>query len=63
MKTKSNKILSVLMLLAESSLVGFSMGCWLAPLAAWIGSVLIMRYAGDHKVSRGELKTPEQLNH
>jgi apolipoprotein N-acyltransferase len=40
-------------LLAGSLLVGFSMGRWLAPLAAWIGPVLIMRYARDHKVGRG----------
>jgi apolipoprotein N-acyltransferase len=41
------------MLLAGSLLVGFSMGSWLAPLAAWIGPVLVMRYARDHKVWRG----------
>jgi apolipoprotein N-acyltransferase len=55
MNTKSNTILSILMLLAGSLLVGFSMGRWLAPLAAWIGPVLIMRYARDHKVGRGFL--------
>jgi apolipoprotein N-acyltransferase len=43
------------MLLAGSLLVGFSMGRWLAPLAAWIGPVLIMRYARDHKAGRGFL--------
>jgi apolipoprotein N-acyltransferase len=53
MNSKSNRILSLLMLLAGSLLVGFSMGSWLAPLAAWIGPVLIMRYARDHKVGRG----------
>ena len=44
---------SHLILLAGTLLVGFSMGRWLAPLAAWIGPVLIMRYARDHKVGRG----------
>jgi len=48
-------IVSLAMLLAGSLLVGFSMGRWLAPLAAWIGPVLIMRYARDHKVGRGAL--------
>ena len=47
--------ISLAMLLAGSLLVGFSMGRWLAPLAAWIGPVLIMRYARDHKVGRGFL--------
>ncbi|MGB3703328.1 MAG: nitrilase-related carbon-nitrogen hydrolase, partial [Anaerolineales bacterium] len=55
MKTKSNTTLSLLMVLAGTLLVGFSMGRWLAPLAAWIGPVLIMRYARDHKVGRGYL--------
>jgi len=41
------------MLLVGSLLVGFSMGRWQAPLAAWIGPVLILRYARDHKVGRG----------
>ena len=31
------------------------MGSWLAPLAAWIGPVLIMRYARDYKAGRGYL--------
>ena len=44
---------SLLILLAGSLLVGFSTGRWSAPLAAWIGPVLIMRYARDHKVGRG----------
>jgi apolipoprotein N-acyltransferase len=48
-------IVSLAILLAGSLLVGFSMGRWLAPLAAWIGPVLIMRYARDHKVGRGAL--------
>jgi apolipoprotein N-acyltransferase len=48
-------ILSLAMLLAGSLLVGFSMGSWLAPPAAWIGPVLIMRYARDHTVGRGYL--------
>jgi apolipoprotein N-acyltransferase len=43
------------MLLAGSLLVGFSMGAWLAPLAAWIGPVLIIRYSRDHSVGRGYL--------
>ncbi len=43
------------MLLVGSLLVGFSTGRWLAPLAAWVGPVLIMRYARDHKVGRGYL--------
>ena len=53
MNIKSNKTLSILILLAGSLLVGFSAGGWLAPLAAWIGPALIMRYARDHKVGRG----------
>jgi apolipoprotein N-acyltransferase len=48
-------ILSLAMLLAGSLLVGFSMGRWLAPLAAWIGPVLIMRFARDHRAGRGYL--------
>jgi len=48
-------IVSLGMLLAGSVLVGFSMGRWLAPLAAWIGPVLIIRYTRDHKVGRGFL--------
>jgi apolipoprotein N-acyltransferase len=55
MKTKSNTTLSLLMLLAGSLLWGFSMGSWLAPLAAWIAPVLIIRFARDHKVGRGYL--------
>jgi apolipoprotein N-acyltransferase len=47
--------MSLAMLLAGSLLVGFSMGRWLAPLAAWVGPVLIMRYARDHKIGRGYL--------
>jgi len=47
--------LSLVMMLAGSLLVGFSMGRWLAPLAAWIGPVLILRYARDHKVGSGYL--------
>jgi apolipoprotein N-acyltransferase len=45
--------MSLAMLLVGSLLVGFSMGRWLAPLAAWIGPALIMRYARDQKVWRG----------
>ncbi len=55
MKITSNTILSILMLLAGALLVGFSEGRWLAPLAAWVGPVLIMRYGRDHKVGRGYL--------
>ena len=47
--------LSLVLLLAGTLLMGFSMGRWQAPLAAWIGPVLIMRYARDHKVGRGYL--------
>ena len=45
--------LSLALLLAGTLLVGFSMGRWLAPLAAWIWPVLILRYARDHKGWRG----------
>lgn len=45
--------LSLALLLTGTLLVGFSMGRWLAPLAAWIGPVLILRYARDHKGWRG----------
>jgi len=55
MNTKSNKLFPILMLLAGSLLVGFSTGRWLAPLVAWIGPVLIMRYYRDQKVGRGYL--------
>jgi len=55
MNSKANKISSILMLLVGSLLVGFSTGRWLAPLAAWIGPVLIMRYYRDQKVGRGYL--------
>jgi len=44
---------SLVMLLVGTLLVGFSMGRWLAPLAAWIGPVLIIRYSRDHKVGPG----------
>jgi len=53
MDTKSNKLVSLLMLLVGSLLVGFSTGRWLAPMVAWIGPVLIMRYYRDQKVGRG----------
>jgi len=46
-------IFSLAMLLAGSLLVGFSMGRWLAPLAAWVGPVLILRYSRDHRGWRG----------
>ena len=45
--------ISLAMLLAGSLLVGFSMGRWLAPALAWIGPVLIIRFARDHTVRRG----------
>jgi apolipoprotein N-acyltransferase len=45
--------LSLALLLAGTLLVGFSMGRWLAPLAAWIGPALIIRYSRDHKGWRG----------
>lgn len=53
MNTQSNKNYSALLLLAGTLLVGFSMGRWLAPLASWIGPVLIMRFSRDHKPGRG----------
>jgi len=55
MTIKSNKTVSILMLLAGALLVGFSAGRWQAPLAAWIGPVFILRYARDHKDWRGYL--------
>ncbi len=44
---------SLAILLAGALLIGFSMGNWLAPPAAWIGPVLVMRYARDHGGWRG----------
>jgi len=41
------------LLLVGTLLVGFSMGRCVVPLAAWIGPVLIIRYARDHKIGRG----------
>ncbi len=55
MNTKSNKNFSIFLLLSGTLLVGFSMGRWLFPLAAWIGPALILRYARDHKAGRGYL--------
>jgi hypothetical protein len=46
---------SLAILLAGSLLVGFSMGSWLAAPAAWVGPVLVMRFARDHPVGRGWL--------
>jgi len=43
------------MLLVGALLVGFSMGSWLAPLLAWIGPALVMRYLRDHKLWPGYL--------
>src|SRR3989337_1741917 len=54
MNTQSNKNFSILLLLAGTLLVGFSAGRWLAPLAAWIGPVLILRYSRDHKGWQGD---------
>jgi apolipoprotein N-acyltransferase len=53
MNTQSNKNFSILLLLAGTLLVGFSLARYSAPLAAWIGPVLILRYARDHKGWRG----------
>lgn len=55
MNSQSKKNFSILLLLAGTLLVGFSMGRWLAPLAAWIGPALIMRYSRDHKGWRSYL--------
>jgi apolipoprotein N-acyltransferase len=55
MNTTSRKTASIWILLAGSLLVGFSAGRWLAPLAAWIGPALILRYARDHQSKRGYL--------
>jgi apolipoprotein N-acyltransferase len=40
-------------LLAGSLLIGFSQGSWLLPIAAWVGPVLVLRYARDHAGWRG----------
>jgi len=48
-------ILSLAMLAVGSLLVGFSMGSWLAPLAAWVGPVFVLRYARDYPARRGYL--------
>jgi len=53
MNTKPNKLFPILMLLVGVLLVGFSTGRWQAPLAAWIGPVLIMRFYRDQKAGRG----------
>ncbi|MCC6191864.1 MAG: hypothetical protein IT318_22780 [Anaerolineales bacterium] len=47
--------LSLALLLAGTLLLAFSMGRWLAPLAAWVGPVLILRYSRDHKGWRSHL--------
>ncbi len=47
------RLAAAVTLLAGALLVGFSWGRWLAPLAAWIGPVLIIRFARDHKAGRG----------
>jgi len=46
-------VMSLVLLLVGVLLAGFSMGRWLAPLAAWIGPVCIMRYTRDYKGWRG----------
>jgi apolipoprotein N-acyltransferase len=48
-------IVSLVILLVGSLLVGFSMGHWLAPLAAWIGPALILRYSRDYRSWPGYL--------
>jgi apolipoprotein N-acyltransferase len=53
--TVPRPVLSLAILLVGSILVGLSMGSWLAPPAAWLGPVLIMRFARDHSVGRGFL--------
>lgn len=53
MDTKPISNLSIVILLVGGLLVGFSSGRWLAPLAAWIGPALIMRYTRDYKNWRG----------
>jgi len=55
MNTESKNKLSILLLVAGILLVGFSAGRWLAPLAAWIGPVLFMRFTRDQKAGRGIL--------
>jgi apolipoprotein N-acyltransferase len=55
MNTQSNKLFSILLLVAGILMVGFSAGRWLAPLAAWIGPVLFMRFMRDQKAGRGIL--------
>ncbi len=47
--------ISLAMLLAGSLLVGLSAGRWLAPLAAWIGPALILRYSRDYRSWPGYL--------
>lgn len=46
---------SIIVLVAGCLLVGFSAGRWLAPLAAWIGPVLILRYSRDYRSRSGYL--------
>lgn len=53
MNAKLSRTSSTLMLLTGILLVGFSTGRWSAPLAAWIGPALIVRFAREHKVWRG----------
>ena len=49
MNTQSKKNYSILFLLAGTLMVGFSMGRWMFPLAAWIGPALMLRYNRNHK--------------
>lgn len=51
----SKPLVSLALLVAASLLVGFSMRRWLALLVAWIGPLLMMRYACDHKFGCGYL--------
>jgi apolipoprotein N-acyltransferase len=51
----TRSIVPLAMLLLGSLLIGFSHGQWLAPLAAWLGPALVLRYARDHSVGRGYL--------
>jgi apolipoprotein N-acyltransferase len=55
MNTKPLSTFSIVILLVGGLLVGFSSGRWLAPLAAWIGPALIMRYTRDYKTWRGSI--------
>ncbi len=49
----STSLPALVILLAGALLIGFSEGSWLLPVAAWVGPVLVLRYARDHSVGRG----------